>query len=230
MNYTDEELKAFADETHRLGRKIAGHAIGWDGDRCGTARRVQHHRARRWAHPGSDRPDGAAEGLLVPHNLRRGPTWPRGGVASGRRWWIWNGVAFGTAVHRGMLPYISYGTDAGGYAWTENQAQELAFMVRYGMTPMQAIKSATSVAARLLGAAAESGRNRGRTVCRSDRGHREPARGYHRAPAGEVRDEGGVSSSRVTGRGHQVPRFAETVPGPALEIVQLAAVKDGPTP
>jgi hypothetical protein len=33
---------------------------------------------------------------------------------------------------------------AGGYAWTENQAQELAYMVRYGMTPMQAIKSATS--------------------------------------------------------------------------------------
>jgi imidazolonepropionase-like amidohydrolase len=30
VNYTDEELKAFADEAHRLGRKIAGHAIGWE--------------------------------------------------------------------------------------------------------------------------------------------------------------------------------------------------------
>jgi imidazolonepropionase-like amidohydrolase len=45
---------------------------------------------------------------------------------------------------------ISYGTDAGGYAWTENQAQELDYMVRYGMTPMQAIRSATVVAAALL--------------------------------------------------------------------------------
>ena len=45
---------------------------------------------------------------------------------------------------------ISYGTDVGGYAWTENQAKELSYMVRYGMTPMQAIQSATSVAAALL--------------------------------------------------------------------------------
>jgi imidazolonepropionase-like amidohydrolase len=45
---------------------------------------------------------------------------------------------------------IAYGTDAGGYAWTENQAKEFAFMVRYGMTPMQAIQSATTVAAELL--------------------------------------------------------------------------------
>jgi imidazolonepropionase-like amidohydrolase len=45
---------------------------------------------------------------------------------------------------------IAYGTDAGGYAWTENQAKELTLMVRYGMTPMQAIQSATTVAADLL--------------------------------------------------------------------------------
>jgi imidazolonepropionase-like amidohydrolase len=58
--------------------------------------------------------------------------------------------AFGEAVKRGLIPYISYGTDAGGYAWTENQAQELDYMVKYGMTPMQAIRAATSTAARLL--------------------------------------------------------------------------------
>ncbi len=58
--------------------------------------------------------------------------------------------AFGEALKRGLLPWISYGTDAGGYVWTENQAQELAYMVRYGMTPMQAIQSATTTAARLL--------------------------------------------------------------------------------
>jgi imidazolonepropionase-like amidohydrolase len=59
-------------------------------------------------------------------------------------------TAFGEALKRGALPYISYGTDAGGYAWTENQAQELAIMVEYGMTPMQAIRSATTIAATLL--------------------------------------------------------------------------------
>src|SRR6185503_4098840 len=56
--------------------------------------------------------------------------------------------AFGQAVRKGVK--ISYGTDAGGYAWTESQARELSYMVRYGMTPMQAIQSATSVAAALL--------------------------------------------------------------------------------
>jgi imidazolonepropionase-like amidohydrolase len=56
--------------------------------------------------------------------------------------------AFAKALVKGVK--ISYGTDAGGYEWKENQAKELSYMVRYGMTPMQAIKSATSVAARLL--------------------------------------------------------------------------------
>jgi imidazolonepropionase-like amidohydrolase len=56
--------------------------------------------------------------------------------------------AFKKAVKKGLL--IAYGTDAGGYAWTENQAKELGMMVRYGMSPMAAIKSATVVAAQLL--------------------------------------------------------------------------------
>ncbi|HEV7843608.1 MAG TPA: amidohydrolase family protein, partial [Pyrinomonadaceae bacterium] len=56
--------------------------------------------------------------------------------------------AFGIALRKGVK--IAYGTDAGGYAWTENQAKEFAYMVRYGMTPMQAIQSATVVAADLL--------------------------------------------------------------------------------
>jgi imidazolonepropionase-like amidohydrolase len=56
--------------------------------------------------------------------------------------------AFAVALRKGVK--IAYGTDAGGYAWTENQAKEFAYMVRYGMTPMQAIQSATIAAADLL--------------------------------------------------------------------------------
>ena len=77
----------------------------------------------------------------------RGGVWPR--MVDLER------VAFGKAVKAGAL--ISYGTDAGGYAWTENQAKEFAYMVRYGMTPMAAIRSATSVAARLLGQESQFG-------------------------------------------------------------------------
>src|SRR5205814_1226690 len=56
--------------------------------------------------------------------------------------------AFAKGVKKGVK--ISFGTDVGGFAWTENQAKEFSYMVKYGMTPMQAIKSATSVAAQLL--------------------------------------------------------------------------------
>jgi imidazolonepropionase-like amidohydrolase len=52
---------------------------------------------------------------------------------------------------------IAYGTDAGGYSWTENQAKEFSYMVRYGQTPMQAIQSATTVAAELLQAETDLG-------------------------------------------------------------------------
>ncbi|MEK7668324.1 MAG: amidohydrolase family protein [Gemmatimonadota bacterium] len=45
----------------------------------------------------------------------------------------------------------------GGFAWTEPIAREFGYMVRYGMTPMQAIKSATTVAAELLGQQANLG-------------------------------------------------------------------------
>src|SRR5205085_1883402 len=66
-----------------------------------------------------------------------------------------------------------YGTDVGGYAWTENQAKELSFMVRYGMKPMDAIKSATSVAGALL----EPMCAQGAAECpRSDIGAIEPGR------------------------------------------------------
>src|SRR5437879_9852086 len=31
VNFTDEEAKAIVDETHRLGKKVAAHAIGSEG-------------------------------------------------------------------------------------------------------------------------------------------------------------------------------------------------------
>jgi imidazolonepropionase-like amidohydrolase len=63
--------------------------------------------------------------------------------------------AFAKALRKGVK--IAYGTDAGGYPWTEPQAREFTYMVRYGMSPMQAIESATRVAAELLGRDADFG-------------------------------------------------------------------------
>jgi imidazolonepropionase-like amidohydrolase len=46
---------------------------------------------------------------------------------------------------------IAFGTDVGGFDWGINPAVEFPFMVKYGMTPIQAVRSATSSAAELLG-------------------------------------------------------------------------------
>lgn len=54
---------------------------------------------------------------------------------------------FRAAVQAGVK--IAFGTDAGVYPHGQN-ARQFAYMVRYGMTPMQALQSATSVAAELL--------------------------------------------------------------------------------
>ena len=57
-------------------------------------------------------------------------------------------VGFTKAVNRGVK--LAYGTDSGVYPHGQN-AKQFAYMVRYGMTPMQAIQSATIRAAELLG-------------------------------------------------------------------------------
>jgi imidazolonepropionase-like amidohydrolase len=46
---------------------------------------------------------------------------------------------------------IAFGTDAGGFDWKINPAREFSSMVKFGMTPAQAIRSATATAAELLG-------------------------------------------------------------------------------
>jgi imidazolonepropionase-like amidohydrolase len=57
-------------------------------------------------------------------------------------------VGFTKAVKMGVK--LAYGTDSGVYPHGQN-ARQFAYMVRYGMTPMQAIQSATIRAAELLG-------------------------------------------------------------------------------
>jgi imidazolonepropionase-like amidohydrolase len=61
---------------------------------------------------------------------------------------------FRKAVKAGVK--LSFGTDAGVYPYGLG-ARQFAYMVRYGMTPMQAIQSATTVAADLLRRKADVG-------------------------------------------------------------------------
>src|SRR5258708_38539842 len=45
---------------------------------------------------------------------------------------------------------IAFGTDAGAFEWDINAAREFPLMVKCGMTPLQALRSATVVASELM--------------------------------------------------------------------------------
>jgi imidazolonepropionase-like amidohydrolase len=151
-------MQAIVGEAHRLDRRVAAHAIGKDGIMAALKAGVDtiEH---------GDGLDEESIQLMVEKGVYWCPTIyvtvyvAEGRAAAGNP--IWTKMvdlekkAFGLAVSKGAR--IAYGTDAGGYSWTENQAKEFSYMVRYGMTPMQAIQSATVVAAELLQAEADLG-------------------------------------------------------------------------
>jgi len=158
VNFTDEEVRALVDEAHRLGRKVAAHAMGREGIES----------ALRAGVDSIEHGDGLDDEMMD-LMIKRGAYWcptiyvgvyvAEGRAAAGAP--IWNTMieleakAFNKAVKKGVK--IVFGTDAGGFAWSENEAKEFSYMVRYGMTPMQAIQSATISAATLLDAAGDIG-------------------------------------------------------------------------
>ena len=149
-NWTDEEFKAIVDETRRLGRSVSAHARGWEGIDAALRAGVQSIE-----HGDGLTPD------LIDRMIRQRVYWcptvyvgvrPQAGAPAIRATMAeLKRKAFGDAVKRGMGDLIAFGTDAGGFAWTENPAQEFAFYARYGMTGIQTLRTATTNAARLLG-------------------------------------------------------------------------------
>lgn len=155
VNFTDEEAKAIVDEAHRLGKKVAAHAIGSDGIAAALRAGVDT----------IEHGDGLTEALMD-EIVRKGVYWVPTitvslYVAPGRGG-NWQKMAdlqrenFAKALKKGVK--IALGTDAGGFDWTKvNQAKEFEYYVQYGMTPMQAIRTGTAVAAQLLGWGDKSG-------------------------------------------------------------------------
>ena len=149
VNFTDEEAKAIVEEAHRLGRKVAAHAIGSDGIAAALRAGVDT----------IEHGDGLTEALMD-EMVKRGvywvPTVTVGVYVAPGRGGNWQRMAdlerenFGKALKKGVK--IALGTDAGGFDWRKvNQAVEFKYYVDYGMTPMQAIRAGTSVTAELLG-------------------------------------------------------------------------------
>ena len=151
VNFRDDEARAIVEEAHRLGHKVAAHSIGSDGIAASLRAGVDS----------IEHGDGYTDELLdqtVKQGVYWCPTVMVGAYVAPGRGGNWvkmvdlEGKAFGQGVKKGVK--IVLGTDAGGFPWTDpnlNQAKEFRYYVDYGMTPMQAIRSATSLGAEMLG-------------------------------------------------------------------------------
>ena len=148
-NFRDDELRALVDEAHRLGRKVAAHATGWDGIdaalRAGVDS-IEHgfgltdDLAARMAKQGV---------ALVPtikalqYRLARAKNNPQLAKLV---------EAHKTAVKRAAAAGVRIvnGSDVGSFPFADNPAAEIALLNDYGLTRVQALRAATSEAATLL--------------------------------------------------------------------------------
>jgi imidazolonepropionase-like amidohydrolase len=155
---TVDELRAIVDEAHGWKKKVACHAYGGEGlERAieGGCDSIEH---------GLDLTPGIVD-RMVKQGTWYCPTlsvyyygWAPENTDDGRR------DRKRAAVHTGSFQRalkagvkVVFGTDVGGFPWTDSIAQEFKRMVDLGMTPMGAIRSATVVAADMLDRPGELG-------------------------------------------------------------------------
>ncbi|WP_114952201.1 metal-dependent hydrolase family protein [Sphingosinicella terrae] len=156
LELTEEEIRAAVAEASRNGSYATAHAHGADGIR--TALRAG---VRSIEHASLIDDEGIAlarrQGAWLVMDIYNGDYieeigtrdgWSEEILRKNRETTDAQRDGFRRAVRAGVR--IAYGTDAGVYPHGQN-ARQFAYMVRYGMTPMQAIQSATSSAAALMG-------------------------------------------------------------------------------
>jgi imidazolonepropionase-like amidohydrolase len=161
--YSVEELRVLVEEAHAAGRKVAAHAHGAQG-----IKNAVHAGVDSIEH-GSLIDDQGIQ-LMLAHD-----TWlvadiynddyllgkavefhlPQESIDKEKALGQLQRDNFAKAVKAGVK--VAFGTDAGVYPHGDN-AKQFFYMVKYGLTPAQAIRSATSDAAELLGKASSVGK------------------------------------------------------------------------
>jgi imidazolonepropionase-like amidohydrolase len=159
---TDEQMRAVVEVARAQGSYATAHAHGAEGIKAAIragARSIEH--ASLVDDEGLRMARDAGVWLVMDiYNgdwidevgTREG--WPEEYLRKNRETTEAQRQGFAAAVRLGVR--IGYGTDAGVYPHGLN-ARQLAYMVRYGMTPLQAIRAATVEAATLLGREREIG-------------------------------------------------------------------------
>jgi len=155
---TVDELRAIVDEAHGWGKKVACHAYGGIGLQraldggCDSiehgleltdANIAQMLRQGTWLCP-----------TLAPYYQNWAPENTPAGQRDRKRAEV-HEPSFKRALHAGVK--IAFGTDMGGIPWDQPIAHEFDYMVKFGMSPMDAIRSATSRAAEMLDMKGEIG-------------------------------------------------------------------------
>ena len=147
-----DELRAIVDETHRERRKIASHAAALNGVHNSVEAGVDSIEHGMYISD-ADLQTMVAHGTYYVPTLFVGEYVAEGRAAAGAKVWIdmikIHEDTFRRALKAGVK--IAFGTDAGGFDWKIDPAREFAIMVKYGMTPAQALRSATLTASELLG-------------------------------------------------------------------------------
>jgi imidazolonepropionase-like amidohydrolase len=150
--FTKEEVEAIVDEAHRHGKKAACHAFGGEG-------------LRNCVEAGADTIEHAIEldqetadlikkkGLyleLTAYHYSLSEYTARDAKSTGGKYSLeaLREKSGRLAISRGLK--ISFGSGVGPFPHG-TQAMEFTYLVKYGMSPSQAIQTATTVAAEMMG-------------------------------------------------------------------------------
>jgi len=156
LELTPQEMKAACDQAKALGKYCIAHAHGAEGIKAAIragARTIEH--ASLLDDEGLEL--ARMRGVWLDMDIYDGDWidevgtrehWPAEYLKKNRDTTDLQRQGFAKAVKLGVP--LTFGTDAGVYPHGDN-AKQFVYMVKYGLTPARAVRSATSDAAELLG-------------------------------------------------------------------------------
>lgn len=157
QQFTDEELSAIVNTAHHLGRKVTAHAHGTEGIKAALRAGVDSIEHGSFLDKDTVKLFKKQDAYLVPtllagatvkEEVLNNPNMPKAIADKVEVVAPKMEASFKLALKNKVK--IAFGTDSGVSKHGDN-AKEFELLVKYGMTPKQAIKSATVEAAKLLG-------------------------------------------------------------------------------